>query len=253
VEAPVRFVEDVYADGIFDFTDPELVNAAMGFAAYLFFPQRDQLPTPPYAAVNVTSRTVAIGSIHYEVDRLSDSSAEITIIVQALPGATAQGSVSLVTFLPLKAEPVDCANCSRFDDANLWKPPMPFNTTGRATAKVRVIANDFGYTVNGLNASVAIPQLNYIGHGSPGVSVLYDLPGARDYDWSSFPTAFADGDSARWNHQLNASLAPARTAVGINHANQDKDNRNTFLAGALIGLAGGALLAAIQEGLHTGN
>lgn len=229
-----------------------VIGIAMGFAAYLFFPQRDQLPTPPYVAVNVTSRTVAIGSIRYEVDRLSGSSAEIRITVQALPGATVQGSVSLVTFLPLNAEPVDCANCSGFDDANIWNPPMPFNATGRAIATVRVIANDFGYTVNGLNASVAIPQLNYIGSGTPGASVLYDLPGARDYDWSSFPTAFADDASARWTHQLNAGLAPARTAIGINHANQDKDNRNTFLAGALIGLAGGALLAAIQEGLHTG-
>jgi hypothetical protein len=221
-------------------------------AAYLLFPQRDQLPTPPYVAVNITALDGTLGSITYDVDRTSTSTADITVTVHRLPRATTPATVRMVVFLPLDAEPVDCTHCSKpGEDANIWAPPLEFDGDGRTSATVHVRADGFGYTENGLSASVAIPQLTYVGRGEPGVSVSYDLPGARDYDWSSFPTAFADDTSARWTHQLNGGRAAARNAVGVNHTNQDKDNRNTFLAGALVGLAGGALLAAVQEGLHT--
>ena len=49
---------------------------------------------------------------------------------------------------------------------------------------------------------------------------------------------------------MTGGRIPGRAAVGINHAEQTTDDNKTFVAGALIGLAGGALLSAVQEALH---
>ena len=38
--------------------------------------------------------------------------------------------------------------------------------------------------------------------------------------------------------------------VGTDHLSQKSDDHNTFLAGALVGVGGGAIIGAIQEGLH---
>jgi hypothetical protein len=53
-----------------------------------------------------------------------------------------------------------------------------------------------------------------------------------------------------WSEPLASGVIQGAAAVGINHANEAKDNYETFIAGALIALAGGALLAAVQEWLH---
>jgi hypothetical protein len=42
---------------------------------------------------------------------------------------------------------------------------------------------------------------------------------------------------------------PGTAAFGIDHARQASDTTWTFIAGALLGLGGGALLAAIQDAL----
>ena len=49
---------------------------------------------------------------------------------------------------------------------------------------------------------------------------------------------------------INSGHIPDVVATGINHASEARDNDLTFLAGALVGVAGGALLSAIQEALH---
>jgi hypothetical protein len=50
-----------------------------------------------------------------------------------------------------------------------------------------------------------------------------------------------------WNEQVTGGEAAGRVAVGINHGNQAWNDDKTFIAGAFIGLAGGALLSALQE------
>ena len=78
------------------------------------------------------------------------------------------------------------------------------------------------------------------------------------YDWSSFPTSAINNSDAAWTIATTSSVSgrqavastPGRVAVGINHARQASDNDKTFVAGALLGLAGGAILSAVQEALH---
>jgi hypothetical protein len=73
---------------------------------------------------------------------------------------------------------------------------------------------------------------------------------ALTYDWSSFPTSELEGSVVRWQEQLAPDDTPERTTVGINYTRQTRDANLNFLAGALVGVAGAAILSAIQETLH---
>jgi hypothetical protein len=112
-----------------------------------------------------------------------------------------------------------------------------------------VKANSIGDTSNGVIADAAIPQVLCNNCVDTVLETQYNIPSASSYDWSSFPTQFANGTYARWTEQVNG-VAGGRAAVGVNHANQANDDHKTFVTGALVGLAGGALLSAVQEALH---
>jgi hypothetical protein len=112
-------------------------------------------------------------------------------------------------------------------------------------------AHDFGYVSDGINASAAIPAVTYLGQGSPLLeTAYYDATAVTSYDWSALQPEFENGTTALWDEPLVSGATQGRIAVGIDHANETKDNDKTFIAGALIGLAGGALLSAVQEALH---
>lgn len=119
-----------------------------------------------------------------------------------------------------------------------------------ATADFFVKAHSFGVTSNGVTASAAIPEVLYQGPGKLTLLASYNIPSAASYDWSSFPIAAAKDFTALWQQNLVGGDTPGRVAVGINHAGQARDDDKTFLAGALVGLAGGALIAAAQEVLN---
>lgn len=115
---------------------------------------------------------------------------------------------------------------------------------------------DFGMSFNGITAAAAIPKIGYIGAGTPIVSVYYPIPSASSYDWSSFPATTVTNSYAMWTiavAKIGAQALPftrGQVAFGINHARQATDSKKTFVAGALLGLAGGAILSAVQEALH---
>jgi hypothetical protein len=95
-----------------------------------------------------------------------------------------------------------------------------------------------------------LPQVQYKGPGSPQFSVGYYIPSASSYDWSSFPALYANDIRAVWLEQLTNGQAFGRVAVGINYTNQQRDSLYTFIAGALVGIGGAALLSSVQEALH---
>jgi hypothetical protein len=78
----------------------------------------------------------------------------------------------------------------------------------------------------------------------------YHIPSAASYDWSSFPTVRADTSVATWMETLVTYATPARVAVGINRVEKSSDDSKIFFAGALLGIGGAAVVAAIQEALH---
>jgi len=253
-----------------------LVLAAIGVLLFLIgialYPSEGQLPTPPYATLSLKA-TFPAQDILYGVRQVSPSTTEITAGVElpagsALPSAktaTAHLLVSLPVGISFRScpnapaeEPTYSASyCVQYDGIQTWIQPLkfkmernPFSSFGIAAAHFYIRARSFGETFNKVNASAAIPAVNYQAPGTPVLETQYELPSASSYDWSAFPAQFANDAYAQWNEPLTSAGISGRAAVGINHANQASDDNDTFLAGALIGLAGGALLSAVQEALH---
>jgi hypothetical protein len=147
--------------------------------------------------------------------------------------------------------------CAALGSAAFSKPQrLTFTpgTSGALTALVSVYvrAQALGDASNGLNAAAVMPQVFYecscSGSSIPLLQVRYNLAGAGSYDWSSFPALQAGATGAAWQEPVVADGdTPGRAALGVDDATQQRDNAFLFAAGAFIGTAGAALVAAITE------
>jgi hypothetical protein len=244
-----------------------VVGIALGIIALVLYPSRTQLPTPTYSTLHLLSHLSA-ESVTYQVYQVSPVTAEIRISVllssDKIPPANPQAE--LVFFPPLGTTFLHCMKdfCYNEGGGNYeWDGLLIFrramgpgalpNTTRigvNAFVDLFVAAREFGVTSDGATASAAIPKLIYTGPGTVQLVTQYNIPSANDYDWSTFPPAFADGSKAQWLEQMNSNnVTPDVDAAGVNHTAQARDNDLTFIVGALVGLAGGALLAALQAAL----
>jgi hypothetical protein len=249
------------------------IGAALAALGFQLYSSPSEVASPSYATLSITS-SFPIGYILYTVDQISPSVAEVKLEVElpagtALPPAGAP-TVHLLMSPPagttFRACPKPPSNlailttpfCEReSQQLYIWVQPLKFITQrgqfapfGAAFADLYVRARNFGEAYNGFTALAAIPAVTYTGSGAPLLETEYAIPRATSYDWSAAPTQFANGSYARWNEALSSGVTPGRTAVGINHASQDEANNKTFIAGVIFGLAGAALLAAVQEALH---
>jgi len=111
-----------------------------------------------------------------------------------------------------------------------------------------VTTQNFGYSLNSVAASVAIPGVAYRGPGAPKLVTYYSIPSFSNYAWSFFPTSSTG--KAQWNEVLTNGKAPAQVISGTNATNESRANLATFVNGALVALAGAAFLSAVQELLH---
>ena len=231
-----------------------VAGLALFFGAVKIFPSRPELPTPPYSIASIFTNYHGVLALNIYISQRSPSIATITFSANVLPYANAYATVNYS--LPGNATPLKCSpSCgtSRIALSDGWTFTMDFKSgaNDRDTLLVKTDGT-LGYTANGVTASAALPELQLDGPSgqTADMFIQYNIPSADSYDWSASPTFQTTGDSATWNEELTDGGLPTSTAVGTNHANQAKDNRNTFLAGALVGLAGGALLSAVQEALH---
>ena len=123
------------------------------------------------------------------------------------------------------------------------------------------------WEANGLNIEAEFPVLNIQTSqesskslhirlrqftGDPQVRVSYRFPSDLKYDWTGGPpptlvtTSFG---GVEWVEPLKSLAAP--TAVsGTDSYEASSDSLRTFMAGALLGISGGALVGAIQELTH---
>jgi hypothetical protein len=241
-----------------------LIGGTLILVAIALYPSSNEPSVPSYATIGMSS-SFKIGKIEYYVSQVSPSVTEVFVrIVQPIgvrPPPAKASTHSIALFLPPGIAFRTCPEgfCFRQRNQYYWKEELKFrpvssgmpSSTGMAFANFFVRAHGFGYASNDVTALAAIPQVFYDGPGSPTLTTAYEnASSASSYDWSAFPTESINGTEAVWDEPVASGGAQGRVAVGINHANQTKDNNMTFLAGALIGLAGGALLSAVQEALH---
>jgi len=241
-----------------------LVLAALGLVllllSILFYPsQSTGVSTPPYSRLEITT-TSPIFLIGFKVVQVSPALAEMRFTVELPVGKTAPppgATASLQVAPPLGTSFRDCPapSCTRVPGVPptfIWTESLAFKA-GKAQADFFVKASSFGVAFNGVNAAAAIPEVMYKGPGNPIMLAAYDIPSAASYDWSSFPTAAVNNSTAIWQVDLAGGDTAAREAVGINSAGQASHDTRTYVAGALLGLAGGAILSAAQVALHAGD
>jgi hypothetical protein len=227
------------------------------------YPSTTQLPVP-LASTLALQAEVSVATISYEVDQVSSSVAEIEVTIQLPVGAPIPPAntpvVGLVVAPPIGTSFTTCpapACKSEPKGISSWKVLLAFSrftgpngTSGIAYADFFVRAHGFGGTYNDVNASVVAPAVIYRGSGTPTLLTQYNIPDAAKYDWSVFPVEYAGSTFATWSEPVTNGQITARVADGTDFANQSKDNYHTFLAGVILGLAGGALLTALQEVLN---
>jgi len=245
-----------------------IVLGAIGLAllliSFLLYPRTNELPSPAFPRLAL-STTFPVAFIDYSVVQVSPAIAEMKISVvlpTGTPGPPASAPpATLAVAPPLGTGFRDCpiSACivkgKGVTSASLWVQRLtfrPVNSSGTATADFFVKAGSFGVTSDGVNASTAIPEVLYKGLGQPIMLVLYHLRSASSYDWSNSQAAEVTSTTAQWQQDIAASDTPGRAAVGVDHAAQNSDDIKIFIAGALLGIAGGAIIAAVQEAMPRG-
>jgi hypothetical protein len=243
-----------------------VIGLAILLAGFLLYPQRGEPAVPIYAYVTIAGSATmpSIGLIYYTVDQVRPDVASVT--VQLLPNVPRVAPGARAGVL-LDAGGADIMNCSpschpAFGSADaVLKFGSRTATAPTPTAHFLVKAHSFGVTTNGVTAAVAFPDITFGGvHQHPLLMMVYRIPAANTYDWSSDPTIGLSKSSATWAEPVTSGnqqqsfgaggLTPTRAATGINHTAETNDNTLTLIAGVLFGLAGGALVAAVQEALH---
>jgi hypothetical protein len=244
------------------------VLGVMLFIAGIGLYHSEGVPVSPlYSTLRLTS-TFPVNDIIYAVGQESPS-VDVVVVEVDLPAGTLPSAKAPTAYLYLslppgiafrtcpKAPPGSTPICVEAQNIYTRVQPLVFETTrnqfasyGAAFASFLIKAHNFGETFDGINASVAIPTVNYQAPGSATLETEYDVPSAASYNWSSFQPRTATASSAEWNELVANPGLTGRVVTGINYANQGRDDNETFFAGALIGLAGAALLSAVQEALH---
>ena len=199
-------------------------------------------PAVPYLGFD---SFLPLAEIDFVVTRASSDRTLVEIRMQRGPQRPTQRTVTVVLVLSTSHQLVKKVTFGH----SLFAPRIVHFTVNVA---------DFGMSFNGTTASAAIPKISFLGPGTPQVGVKYPIPSASSYDWSSFPTTTVTSSYAVWTTatvpsaigEQKAASTPGQVVVGINHARQATESDKTFAAGALLGLAGGAILSAVQEALH---
>lgn len=140
--------------------------------------------------------------------------------------------------------------CEPACDKKDWAVGLAFEGSKRVTADFNMRVHDFGIVFGRVTTSVVIPEINYQGKGKPTVLVGYDIPSASSYDWSSSPPSSIGKSRTVWAEDVTEGVTAGRIAVGVNPTARKNDDTKTFIAGALLGLGGGAILSAVQEALR---
>lgn len=232
-----------------------LIGLIAGAVAFSLYPRVPEAPTPGYSQLVIRS-DVPIGLIEYAVSPVQ-SVTKIEVRVQLAPGVY-DGDATVQLWPPHGIALGDCYLPACHDALGLGSPGaysterLIFRTAGAssaATVYFEVKADNFGAISNDVSASAVIPEVTYSGPQSREFSLLtyYEIPAAASYDWPSFqPEGFQDG-RVIWAEDLSSNDTQSRVAVGINYSAQTRDDFMIFLAGALVGLMGGALIGAVQE------
>lgn len=242
------------------------LGGALAGGTALAYPTPDAgiaVPAPPVLGLYTYT---PVRHLDYSVSQLSAKVTELVVTVnggfaQAAGAPASNGSltITLPPGLSFAQCPARCSNPSGGNPAT-YTVPLAFGIEGDARTFL-ISAPHFGTNTDSVFAYAAIPEVNYTLAGSaatelkpavPTFQVAYQIPAAGSYNWSTSPPTVS-GSSIMWQQLLSTGDTQGRAAAGVNYAAESSDATLTFTAGILAGFAGGALLAAIQMLLPTGD
>lgn len=238
----------------------------MGVGAFALYPQRAPVYRPQPFAVFISTKATDIG-IQIEVSRLQPDRFSLNIDIETpITLGEVKEPLELTVYAPARIEPVQ--GC-QFPSCNLLSGQesygLIYNTTilYQSIIKMVVDASVFAWDENGLNVEAELPQVQVdtYPHRStinPNVTVDYVLPPGYDWTGAQSPTynpqyhtdfATTPIDTMTWDETTN-DLANPVPISGTNSSTARWDTYRTFTSGALLGIAGGALVGAAQEAIH---
>jgi hypothetical protein len=238
-----------------------VIGLALLLAGFRMYPRRAEPPVPVAPDLSISGLLSPsdyvnrhIGEIFIEVDQVHPDVARLIIQIQLTSVANMpRGERASIELSDAGGAIMHCSpSCSGSGTAVPYVTP----SDGTATAYFLVKAHSFGVAANGVTAEAAFPQLTFAGTQPAVMRVVYQIPSASSYDWSSYPPFALTNSRGFWQepvipgHLFGGGLAVGRIATGINRVAEAHDSTLTLIAGVLFGLGGGALVAAAQEALH---
>jgi len=233
---------------------------AIGLGIFTFsvvYPSAETGIPEPYYSTMTMDTSAPIYSVGVAIEQKTPTTAAVGISIELVHSASARpesGSVLLIlpTGITFNCDPhADCHNYTSVAPS-VEIERLRFKS-GYAFCAFFINRHNFSVNFDDINAYAAIPGviLHLKGSGSenPLMAVGFHIPAAASYDWSSFPSR-ERGSNIDWIEPLVKGETPGRVIDGTNHARQKTDANLTFLAGALIGIAGAALLIGFQEAMH---
>jgi len=244
------------------FLVPVVVCLAFGAGSWLIYDASSPgaMPSPSYATLVLNSASFAVDEIGYDVSQQADQAdIQVWVIITSYnptPGATLEVIPPNTTnFLGCPGGDCGIASTAVLNHPQVLKFTPDKSNPSQETAYETYIAEKnkaFGDVTNGLTASAAIPLVTCACSASqvPLLEVQYNIPGAVNYDWSSFPEQKITPAGITWQEPLATyGETPGRVATGVDTTTQHTDGIWTFVAGAFVGIAGGALLTAVTVAL----
>lgn len=244
------------------FLVPLVVCLAFGAGSWLIYDASSpgEMPSPSYATLLLNSASFPVDVIGYHVSQQADlADIQVWVIISSYnrtPGATLEVIPPNTTnFLGCPGGDCGIGSAAVLNRQQVLKFAPDKSNPSQETAYESYVAKktkEFGDVVNGLTASAAIPLVTCACSTSqvPLLQVQYNIPGAGNYDWSSFPDQKITSTGITWQEPLATyGETPGRVATGVDTSTQHTDGILTFIAGAFVGIAGGALLAAVAVAL----
>jgi hypothetical protein len=239
-----------------------LACVVAGVWAIVLFPSRAAITSPTPLELSVSEGS-ASSTIDLTISPSGTQSVKVAVKVVPLGAPVKVGQVTLGFDIFDGMSAVSCpsgVSCSPVPALGKFTfVQMTFNiqvsgNTNPGQEAFTVKNRRFSATSNGESAIAEMPAvLGGVGGSSvtpPELIVTYYVPNANTYDWS-IPPDTVDGYSVSIPEQLSTTdTTEAVEITGTNHQAQTQDNQDTFIAGILLGVAGAAAVATVQEGLH---
>jgi hypothetical protein len=195
-----------------------------------------------------------------------DVSADLFSLSRQAHGATLTVTVPATTWGGLTACAPPPARCilglpgsnAKNAEFNFPSKPTLYLRTPQFTEyslTVHVAIPNVGYNAawNSEYVAATLPEfgvntLQYPHGAKIPIRIFLRIPNAAKYSWTSGTSPRILGKDAAWN--FDSPLGSAQVVNGVSLPEQDADTKWIFVAGALLGIAGGAFVGAIQEAVR---